>query len=492
LGCLHRVTVFESTTPFTLFEYFRVPYKRVSERDNASSSIFTLSTDDVDGPTLSWPSASRLAVANCSHAGPFLFGSIWFVGRVATEAQMGAWTRQAGGSWRRSHLIRNTQGTCVTAAWRRDDGSTFLPFDPNELIRSFWTEQYRKVSRTGLAEHTAALARRGYYRARPVLPRTTQMGLRRSFIHLQARARFPRWPIETALHDFYGFLFALVADLVRRPIPSIGSWPGGKRWALVLTHDVEGATGYANLRRLLQIELDAGYRSSWNFVPENGYRVERELLDELRSGGFEIGVHGLLHDGRDVASLGMVRRRLPAMRAYARRWGASGFRSPGTLRSAKLMPLLEFDYDSSYSDTAPFEPQAGGCCSWLPYKLGDLVELPITLTQDHTVFELLRKRDEHHWLAKASFLREQHGMALMLTHPDYVGNPDLVRAYERFLAEFAGDETAWKALPRDVSAWWRKRGDSHLEDVDGEWTIVGPAQDDGHVEFIVPSQLLKA
>ena len=51
-----------------------------------------------------------------------------------------------------------------------------------------------------------------------------------------------------------------------------------------------------------------------------------------------------------------------------------------------MMPRLGFEYDSSYTDTDPYEPQPGGCCSYLPYFNESLVELPITLPQDHTVF----------------------------------------------------------------------------------------------------------
>jgi len=49
-------------------------------------------------------------------------------------------------------------------------------------------------------------------------------------------------------------------------------------------------------------------------------------------------------------------------------------------------------------------------------------------------------------------------MALVLTHPDYL--PEGGRAfaaYERLLARYADDDTAWKPLPREVAAWWRLR-----------------------------------
>jgi hypothetical protein len=406
-----------------------------------------------------------------------------FVGRVLGDAEMRALVERLPGSWTQADVIRDQAGTAVSGTWRSDDGSSLLPFDPNEVVSSYWTERYLSIGPAARRERVASLARHAYYRIRPLLPRNTQMRLRRWFTRVQQKAAFPRWPVETAVDDFFTFLLQLVADLTERPVPFIGFWPNGHSWALVLTHDVERKAGYQNLRLLAEVELAEGYRSSWNFVPRNGYLVEHEMLEELRDGGFEVGVHGLFHDGRDLLPRTLPRR-LPAIRAYAEQWDAVGFRSPATIRSVELIPTLGFDYDSSYSDTAPFEPQAGGCCTWLPYMLEDTVELPITLVQDHTLFDLLRHKDETLWVEKAKLLREHGGMALILTHSDYVELPNLVDSYRRLLQEFAGDSSAWKALPRDVSAWWRRRSESTLEHRDGEWRVVGPAADEARIDFV--------
>ena len=59
----------------------------------------------------------------------------------------------------------------------------------------------------------------GYYRVRPLLPRRVQIWLRRRFARLQARFAFPRWPIETCLHDFFELMFAILAGITGAPIP---------------------------------------------------------------------------------------------------------------------------------------------------------------------------------------------------------------------------------------------------------------------------------
>jgi hypothetical protein len=471
--------MFESTSRFLLFDYFRVPYDRIEDA-TATRDVATLARRG-GGPTLSWP--TRAAFAAGRHPGAYFMASIPVFGRVVDDGRMRDWTQRSGGSWHRAETLRDSGGAFVTAVWQKNDGSVFLPFDPNELIVNVWTERYRELQQALVTARMSSLARRGYYLMRPLLPRRVQMSLRRSFSRVQSHTPFPSWPIETALHDLYDFLFDRVAPLAGRPIPRIAAWPAGWSWTLVLTHDVEKSAGYRNLHRLRQAELDNAFRSSWNFVPQRDYTVEDSMIEELQGAGFEIGVHGLYHDGRDVSSLATLRRRLPAMRSYAERWQAVGFRSPATLRSPESIALLGFDYDSSYSDSAPFEPQPGGCCTWLPFMIDDVVELPITLVQDHTLFELLGHEDERLWVEKARFLRERGGMALILTHPDYIENRHLLASYARFLDEFADDPSAWKALPRDVSSWWRRRARSSLEEVDGNWRVVGPARDEARVEF---------
>jgi hypothetical protein len=182
--------------------------------------------------------------------------------------------------------------------------------------------------------------------------------------------------------------------------------------------------------------------------------------------------------------LEMIGRRSPEMRAYAERWGARGFRSPATHRDWELMPLLGFDYDSSYPDTDPFEPQAGGCCSWLPYFNRELVELPITLPQDHTLFVILQECSERMWVEKTDYLRSRRGMALLITHPDYMLENSELAAYERFLAAFDGDPGVWRALPGTVSDWWRRRAASRIEMTDGTPRVQGPAAGEAEISML--------
>jgi hypothetical protein len=375
--------------------------------------------------------------------------------------------------------VVDDEGQRVASVRRTPEGTIRLPFDPDEALIAYWSESYALATSTSLRGTVKRGLMRTYYAVRPVLPRAVQIWLRRRFSRIQARTRFPAWPVETAQHDLLEFLVARLVEVAGEPVPWIHPWPGGRSWALVLTHDVETATGRDNIHLLRDVEQELGLRSSWNFVPRR-YTVDDSLVESLAADGFEVGVHGLYHDGRDLESLATLEERLPEMRAYAERWRAVGFRSPATHRRWEWMPLLGFDYDSSYPDTDPFEPQGGGCCSWLPFFNQSLVELPLTLPQDHTLFVILRE-DERRWVEKTAFLRERGGMALLNTHPDYMREPREVDLYRRYLASHADDPTVWHALPREVCAWWRKRSETiPVRDGDG-WRAEGAGASDATI-----------
>jgi hypothetical protein len=296
-----------------------------------------------------------------------------------------------------------------------------------------------------------------YYALKPLMPRGLQLALRRAYAPRQARARFPAWPIEPALVDQRDaqLLERLRASGSQR-LPLVNYWPERKRFAIVLTHDVEGPAGVDNVMRVIELEQRYGFVSSWNFVAE-WYPIPDGLFDDIRGTGCEIGLHGILHDGKLFSSRETFERNLPKIEHYVREWDVVGFRSPATGRNAAWMAELPVLYDTSFPDSDPFEPQPGGCCSIMPFFFGDVVELPITLTQDHTMFEILREPGIDLWRRKSDWIMARHGLINVIVHPDYVVEQKLLDRYEAFLAYLAEHADGWRALPRDAARWWRQR-----------------------------------
>jgi hypothetical protein len=483
--------VFEATDRALFLDYFRVPYRAAGRIDDLwpalpathplrDCGVIVKQDDAASERRLAWVTSVGLAAHGVTPQASRL-GEIPIFAAVLNDGTASDWLDESPGRWTQRMPLLDARGRRVASIWQDEEsGSVFLPFDPSEAIEAYWSESYKLIG-SATKTRMRELAGRAYYGVRPMIPRRVQIGLRRVASRLQARATFPRWPLETGLHDLYEFLFGLLGEVGQEPVPWIAPWPNGYSWALVLTHDVETQRGYEQLDLLREVEVASGRRSSWNFVPGR-YAVDDEVVRRLTDDGFEVGVHGLYHDGRDVTPPFVAERR-PAMAAAAARWRAKGFRSPATRRVWDVMPTLGFDYDSSYPDTDPFEPDGGGCCTWLPFFNRDLVELPITLPQDHTVFTILRRSDESLWLEKTDQLRRRGGLALLITHPDYMLDEPPREAYRRFLDALSSDKTAWSALPGEVSSWWRRRAASHLERVDGRWRIVGPAAGEGRIAF---------
>ncbi|MDP1989720.1 MAG: hypothetical protein Q8K00_01755, partial [Syntrophales bacterium] len=132
-------------------------------------------------------------------------------------------------------------------------------------------------------------------------------------------------------------------------------WPDGKKFALILTHDVETKEGLNKCNRLVEIEERLGFRSSFNFVPGD-YVVSKAIRQYLTDRGFEVAVHGLHHDGNPFRSESHFKMQAVEINRYLKEWNSVGFRSPSMYHDFKLLHHLNIEYDASTFDTDPFEP----------------------------------------------------------------------------------------------------------------------------------------
>lgn len=250
-------------------------------------------------------------------------------------------------------------------------------------------------------------------------------------------------------------------------------WPEGKKFALVLTHDVEGRRGVERCRQLMELERRLGFRSSFNLVHEGECPIPQELRDELTRNGFEVGVHDLHHDGKLYLSHTVFSKKAQRINHYLKEWKSRGFRSGFMLHKTDWMHELNVLYDSSTFDTDPFEPQPDGVGTVFPYHLTGpngsqgIVELPYTLVQDFNLFVVLRERDTGIWERKLDWIAAHGGMALLDTHPDYMAlngttpsNSEYpIEWYEAFLKDVAKRYAGqyWHALPHEVASFWMEK-----------------------------------
>jgi len=299
------------------------------------------------------------------------------------------------------------------------------------------------------------LIKKVFYLFKPIIPRRAQLFLRRSLVKRQLKKYKDVWPIFPGSHI--------------KPNNWPG-WPDSKSFALVLTHDVELRGGHNKCRRLLEIEKELGFKSSFNFVPER-YQVDKELREFIISEDFEVGVHGLKHDGKLFRDKKVFSKRAKMINHYLKEWSSVGFRAPAMHHNLDWIGDLEIEYDLSTFDTDPFEPQPDGVGTIFPfwvegkYEKPGYVELPYTLVQDFTLFILMKEESPAIWLDKLDWISKNGGMVLINVHPDYL-NFENKRKLEQFPVSYYSDFLKfvkenyngkyWNALPGEVAKYYKR------------------------------------
>jgi predicted glycosyltransferase/peptidoglycan/xylan/chitin deacetylase (PgdA/CDA1 family) len=295
-----------------------------------------------------------------------------------------------------------------------------------------------------------------YYRVKPLIPRRMQIALRRALAARKRKKKKEMWPVH------------LIA--AKKPVGWKG-WPSQKEFALVFNHDVDTIKGLCNCAKLMEIEKRLGFRSSFNFVPED-YPTPPALRKKLAESGFEVGVHGLRHDGRTFLSQATFFDRAARINHYLKEWGAVGFTSPSMLRNLSLMAELDIEHGCSTFDTDPFEPQSEGMKTIFPFFATNgggtrsYVELPYTLPQDHGLFVILKEKDNRIWKEKLDWIVENGGMALLNSHPDYMNFDTGRLSFEEYPINFYIDFLEyikrkysgqyWHVLPREMAQFWKR------------------------------------
>lgn len=298
---------------------------------------------------------------------------------------------------------------------------------------------------------------RAYFRVKPYVPRTIRWAIRRIRIPGIIKRNAEVWPID---------------DKAGKKPSNWNAWPHGKQFALVFTHDVESEEGIKNVESLANLDMEFGFRSSFNFIPEGPYADPASTREWLEDNGFEIGVHDLNHDGHLYESREGFSEKAKCINNYLCLWGAVGFRSGFMLHQLDWLHELDVLYDASTFDTDPFEPQPEGSHTIFPFLVnhpaGDgrpgYVELSYTLPQDSTLYLLMREKTSEIWMRKLDWIVKNGGLALVNIHPDYIDfSKDcssssqypvkIVREFMEYIQnEYAG--IFWNPLASELARWY--------------------------------------
>jgi hypothetical protein len=362
--------------------------------------------------------------------------------------------------------------------------SVQLPFDPVQVVNCLRRERY-----VGNSTSTNRAFRTLYYAARPAM----RLGVRKCIQQLYFRGRektpFPRWPVDTTVEDILERLLVLAMksqNLTR--LPFIWFWPDGAATCTSISHDVETNAGLEFSPHLMDLDDSFGVKSSFPIVPEKRYTVSESALRRIRDRGFEINVHDLNHDGYLFSDRERFLRRARRINQYARHFGATGFRSGAMYRNVDWFDAFDFAYDMSVPNVAHLDPQKGGCCTVLPFFIGNMVELPVTITQDYSLFHILKEYSTRLWKEQISCIQEKHGLISVIVHPDYIIEQSARRVYAdflEFLCELRSRGETWIARSGEVASWWRLRSELNLVLEGDLWRIEGKGSERARLAYAV-------
>jgi hypothetical protein len=365
-----------------------------------------------------------------------------------------------------------------------DNGTTYLPFDPTEVLDNLrcelyvgaWREGYLKSSLVGM-----------YYLLRPFLSFKMRSYVKR--LHLRGRSEepFPRWPVDCSVDNLMEQLLLLaIRSNGGQRIPFIWFWPEGASSCAIMTHDVETKAGQEFCSELMDIDESYGIKASFQIVPEGCYAVSAPFLASIRERGFEVVVHDLNHDGHLYRDQKQFLRRAARINSYAEQYGAEGFRAAVLYRKQPWFDALKFSYDMSVPNVAHLDPQPGGCCTVMPYFIGDIVELPVTTTQDYMMFHLLNDYSISLWKRQIELVMEKSGLISFIVHPDYIMKARERAVYQELLVHLAALKekmNLWITTAGEVNRWWRQRAAMTLVEDGNNLRIEGAGSERARIAY---------
>jgi len=387
-----------------------------------------------------------------------------------------------------SGVVRSkVNGNLVDAASgvHRNGKGLLLPFDVSQVLDNLRYESYVRCSNRLLEK---PWIRDIYYGLRPLMPVAIRKHLQSLYLKGWEQIEFPCWPVDRNVDLLLERLLAMaMREGHIESLPFIWFWPNGHSACAIMTHDVETTSGRDFSDRIMDMDDEFQIKSSFQIVPEKRYEVPQSYLDTIRDRGFEVNVQGLDHDGNLFQNRRVFLESAKIINEYARQFRARGFRSPILYRNSHWFQDLNFAYDMSVPNVARLEAQRGGCCTIMPYSLpGGVTELPVTMTEDYSLFHVLKDYSTELWEKQMSIVQKGHGLMNFIIHPDYM-IADRARGVFRSLLERLSrarkDEGVWIPLPNEVDVWWRERNQMKLVSLGDKWRVEGSGSERAQVAF---------
>jgi len=213
----------------------------------------------------------------------------------------------------------------------------------------------------------------------------------------------------------------------------------------IITHDVESEKGLRRALKLKEIEEKYEVESTW-FLLTKEYSLDKKMVKRLSENG-EIALHGDRHEAKFYSlKKGEIVERLKKSKEKLEEVTEEeviGFRAPLLQYNKKMLEVVGeagFQYDSSAPAWEPLNPLAmkqDGIELLNPIKINGLIEVPVTLVQDHQMLHILMFKPEQaieYWIEEMNNIEKLGGISVLLIHPDYeLASDKSIALYENLL-----------------------------------------------------------
>lgn len=299
---------------------------------------------------------------------------------------------------------------------------------------------------------------------RQVLAKYLEAGKKRN-----GQPLFPSYPKDYSVEMLINLLLYIILKIIKVDI-ALSVWPKGKKYAFMLTHDVDSKWIYQheNLNIFVEMEKRFAVCGAWFFVT-NLYRHDFKKIDFLLNEGHEIALHGYNHDHK-IAFLPNkeMHKRLSKCRWFIEKYQILGFRSPHYLRTVTfyeaLMRYIKYDTSmhDSYNPTSKTDLIREGCSTLYPFKLSEdqdsLLELPITVPEDFKVYNPKNGASSivEIQLEQIKEIKKRGGLATLVIHPEphLSARKPFFEAFKEVLRFVSADSECWICRPKDIYRYW--------------------------------------
>lgn len=283
-------------------------------------------------------------------------------------------------------------------------------------------------------------------------------------------------------------------------------YPGNKKFALCLTHDVDDiypplthrvlsglyslkkfdwyglkkhvfcskqTSPYINFQKIMDLEKKYHAKSTFYFwTADSDPRRFRYHIEDIASkvkfianNGWEVGLHGGFYSYNDIAAVKREKSRLENVlgrEVIGYRNHYLRFQTPGTW---DILEQCGFKYDSTYGYTNAIGFRNGMCHPFRPYhpirqKWINIYELPLNV-MECAMFDYVSPRDA--WARIRSLLEKaesNQGILTVLWHNNTLDCPFREAwgaLYEKIL-QYGSEHHAWMTSGEELWRWWVQNG----------------------------------